>query len=134
MVQSGVRELRVRFAGREVVADGSRPLVIGRDRAADLQTSSELVSRRHAVLALDAAQRWVLQDTSKNGMFRDGQRVGSVVIDRVLTVALGDPTTGEPITFEPAAAHSVRPGGPLSQAPLVVASTINQADPRRIKV
>src|SRR5436305_1963691 len=123
----GVSELRVRLGGRELTADGSKPLVIGRDGTADIVSTCDQVSRHHAVLWLDPAQGWVLQDTdSRNGTYREGQRVGRVVLDAPAVVWLGDPVTGEAIELEPVVERT-RPGGPVAdQAALGVPLSVRQ--------
>src|SRR5947199_7822438 len=113
--------MRVRLGGQEIVADGSRPMVIGRDAAADIPATNPSVSRRHAVLSFDPYDGWVLQDVSKNGVFHEGHRVERFVVDRSVTLALGDPVTGEPVAFvldgraaDTSAGTRKRPGGAAS--------------------
>jgi ABC transport system ATP-binding/permease protein len=123
--------LRVRIAGQEIVADGSRPLVIGRDDGADIVSASDEVSRRHAVLRLDPQAGWVLEDAaSKNGTYQDGQRVARVVIDRPVVVTLGDPGVGETLSFEPVVDRA-RPGGPAAEPALGSLSVGHMASVRQ---
>jgi ABC transport system ATP-binding/permease protein len=123
----GVSQLRVRVGERELTADGSKPIVIGRDGTADIVSTCDQVSRHHAVVWLDPAQGWVLQDTdSRNGTYREGERVGRVLLDAPVVVWLGHPVTGEAIELEPLVERA-RPGGPLAdQAVLGVPMSVGQ--------
>src|SRR5436853_41490 len=110
--------LRIRIGEREIVADGSRPLVIGRDGTADITSACDEVSRRHAILSVDPREGWVLEDAaSKNGTYADGHRVARVVVDRPLTLSLGDPASGETLFLEPVS-DQLRPGGPVEERAL----------------
>lgn len=59
--------------GREYQV-GTGPLVFGRDAACDVVIESTDVSRRHAFIA-PAAEGYVLEDTSANGVLVNGERV-----------------------------------------------------------
>ena len=68
----------------------SRPFLIGRDQACDVQINNGRVSRRHALVALEAGQWQVHDQESGNGIYVDGQRVDKVAVgSRALTVRLG---------------------------------------------
>ena len=84
-----------RFAPGDSVVLGREP-----DCAAVLAAPS--VSRRHAELRF-ADGRWTIVDlNSTQGMYRDGQRVGEVVLSGPTTVVLGNPETGERVELVPA--------------------------------
>ncbi|MDE3206669.1 MAG: ATP-binding cassette domain-containing protein [Acidobacteriota bacterium] len=81
-------------AGDELFFDGDRPVVIGRDRGADVVVSDERASRRHAVVRPDGDAGWVLEDHSSNGTFSSGERVAAVPVEGSMLVHLGDPQRG----------------------------------------
>ncbi|MGK7902718.1 MAG: ATP-binding cassette domain-containing protein [Hormoscilla sp.] len=63
---------------------------LGRDDSATLKLDSPVVSRRHALIKLDAKGRYVLRDYSTNGVFVDGRRVnGEVVLSSGSTIRIG---------------------------------------------
>ena len=63
-----------------------------------------VVSRRHAVIRLDAAG-WLLEDVSKSGTYLDGARVDNLRLDTARTLRLGHPTTGEELELIPHVPH-----------------------------
>jgi ABC-type multidrug transport system ATPase subunit len=78
----------LRIAGR-TIDPGDSPLVVGRDETADVRVDSPLVSRRHATLEwADGAWRYV-DAGSRNGTWRDGNRVGTVALAGEITLRLG---------------------------------------------
>src|SRR5438067_11215553 len=100
--------LRVSAAGRAVTLDAGRPqLTIGRDPACDIAVDDTRVSRRHVVIRRADGQ-WVLEDQrSKNGVFRDGERVRRVAVSEPLTVLLGDAVDGLAIELAPSGGDGV---------------------------
>jgi len=81
--------LQILPAGSERYFDGSRPVTIGRDSAADVVVLDAATSRQHAVLRRETAG-WVFEDRdSSNGSFLDGQRVARLPVDRPMILALG---------------------------------------------
>src|SRR5438105_2763759 len=105
--------------GREITADEGRPWVIGRDKAADLHLEDASVSRRHAIVRFDPSSGWLLEDAnSRNGTFRDGERISQLAISGPVTVTLGGPDDGCVVTLAPTAPRSTarrRPGGAVSE-------------------
>jgi ABC-type multidrug transport system ATPase subunit len=86
--------LQILPAGSERYFDGSRPVTIGRDAAADVVVLDSAASRQHAVLRLEGAG-WVYEDRgSSNGSFLDGHRVSRMPVDRPLILALGSEDGG----------------------------------------
>ena len=81
--------LQVLPAGSERYFDGSRPVTIGRDTAADVVVLDAIASRQHGLLRLETGGAWVFEDRSKHGTFLDGERVGRLTVDRPVTLALG---------------------------------------------
>src|ERR1700722_19879300 len=81
--------LQILPAGSERYFDGSRPITIGRDSAADVVVLDGATSRQHAVLRLEGAG-WIFEDrSSSNGSFLDGQRIARLPVDRPMIVGLG---------------------------------------------
>ena len=97
--------LQILPAGSERYFDGSRPVTIGRDTAADVVVLDAATSRQHAVLRREKAG-WVFEDRdSSNGSFLDGQRVARLPVDRPMIVALGAEDGGCRIRLVPPAPH-----------------------------
>jgi pSer/pThr/pTyr-binding forkhead associated (FHA) protein len=85
----------VRWGGQERRFAPGDTVVLGRDPASAVVLSAPSVSRRHAELRF-ADGRWSLVDLgSTQGVYRDGQRVGEVVVDGTVAVVLGNADTGE---------------------------------------
>ena len=81
--------LQILPAGSERYFDGSRPVTVGRDSAADVVVLDSAASRQHAVLRLEGSG-WVYEDRgSSNGSFLDGQRVSRLPLDRPLILGIG---------------------------------------------
>ncbi|WP_084316730.1 ATP-binding cassette domain-containing protein [Actinospica robiniae] len=100
--------LQILPAGSERYFDGSRPVTIGRDTAADVVVLDASTSRQHAVLRLEGA-RWVFEDReSSNGSFLDGERIGRLSVDRAMILSLGSQDGGCRIRLVPPT-----PGGAL---------------------
>jgi len=95
--------LQVLPAGSERYFDGSRPVTIGRDSAADVVVLDAAASRQHGLLRLEPGGAWVFEDRSRHGTFLDGTRVGLVTVDRPLTLALGATAGGARIRLVPPA-------------------------------
>lgn len=86
--------LQILPAGSERYFDGSRPVTIGRDSAADIVVLDAAASRQHAVLRLEGSG-WVYEDRdSSNGTFLDGHRVTRLPVDRPMILALGSEDGG----------------------------------------
>jgi ABC transport system ATP-binding/permease protein len=99
--------LQILPAGSERYFDGSRPVTIGRDSAADVVVLDTSTSRQHAVLRREASNGgWVFEDRgSSNGSFLDGQRVTRLSVDRPMILALGADDGGCRIRLVPPAPH-----------------------------
>jgi ABC-type multidrug transport system ATPase subunit/pSer/pThr/pTyr-binding forkhead associated (FHA) protein len=81
--------LQILPAGSERYFDGSRPVTIGRDSAADVVVLDAATSRQHAVLRREGGG-WVFEDRdSAHGSFLDGKRVTRLPVDRPMIVGLG---------------------------------------------
>lgn len=75
----------------------ARTFSVGRGEDCDIRIDDAEVSRRHMVVT--AAQgRWSLQDHSRNGVFRDGERVPTAEIAGKMSVTLG--TEGPSVRLE----------------------------------
>jgi hypothetical protein len=92
----------------EVVQDG-KTVLIGSDAASTIRIVRPGISRKHAVVSFDG-DTWKVEDAgSRNGIFADGQRIQTVIIESPTTLYLGHPTDGEAILFVPAAASTSEP-------------------------
>ena len=99
--------LKVTHQGNEnVVADDATAL-IGSDASSTIRIVRPGISRRHVVLSHDGTG-WKIQDAgSRNGTFKDGQRVQTAAIDGPTTLYLGHPTDGEAVALTPVASSTV---------------------------
>ena len=95
--------IRVLPDGPERAFDGSRPVTVGRDPAADIVLTDPSASRRHAVAQWDPGAGWTLTDHSSTGVFLDGRRVGRLLLTGPMTLHLGSPTGGVRLHLVPAA-------------------------------
>lgn len=78
-------------AGREVALPPGRPLVLGRQRGADVILRDPRASRRHAELRPLAEGRFLLRDLgSSNGTWVGGQRVAEAVLGAGEELRVGD--------------------------------------------
>ncbi len=104
---------------------GGRWLVIGRDPSCDIVVASQVtgVSRRHAEFRLLPDGRAEVRDLqSGSGLFVDGRRVSTAVVDRGRRVTLGS----HPVTLFPQerpAPHRPRVAG-ASRAPWLIAAAV----------
>lgn len=71
--------LRVVEFGQERIFEGTAPLVIGRDRHAQLVLPDSEVSRRHARLETQNGTVYVRDMGSSNGTFLNGRRLASAI-------------------------------------------------------
>ncbi len=95
--------LRVTYNGRDEVVGDDVTALIGSDAASTIRIVRPGISRRHAVVSYDGTG-WKIEDAgSRNGTFKDGQRVQVVTIDGTTTVFLGHPTDGESLALTPIA-------------------------------
>ncbi|MGC4085970.1 MAG: FHA domain-containing protein [Vicinamibacterales bacterium] len=117
-------------AGRNTVAVFTRSFHIGREQTCELRIDDQRVSRRHAVVQLQA-DGWSIQDLrSANGLFVGGTRVESAPIRGTTTVRLGadGPTlTLAPDVAEHAAANAAPP--PVPQVPSMPAGPTRSGRP-----
>lgn len=79
------------FDGGEVrtVAVPARSMRIGRSLSADLRFEDPTVSRRHAVLVVESAGVRLLDDRSLNGVFVNGERIDSRLLDDDDEIVIG---------------------------------------------
>ncbi len=71
--------LQVNTPAGQVTLSEDGPYVVGRARQADIVIIDSRVSRRHFVLE-QGADGWLVRDTSANGLWQDGRRVGNLSI------------------------------------------------------
>ncbi len=79
-----------------------RDVAVGRDSRADIPledpTHNEWTSRIHLLLRFDG-NRWIAIDTSRNGIYVEGERVPTVNIRDGQTITVGDPQDGQRLLF-----------------------------------
>jgi Protein phosphatase 2C/FHA domain len=98
---AGGGSLMVSLNGQTYDVTGYRQISIGRDPAADIRTSNNYVSQRHAVLRAEAAG-WVLEDIgSRGGIYLDSRRVRRLAVTGPLRVWLGRPGEGDLLELLP---------------------------------
>jgi ABC-type multidrug transport system ATPase subunit len=115
----GVGQLRVRTGGLVLVLTGERPLLLGRDAAADVRFDDHRVSRRHALIRFEGGG-WLVEDLgSSNGTFVDGARVSAHVVAAPVRIRLGSPADGPEVDLEPLLAEPAPP--PRAPAEMTVA-------------
>jgi ABC-type multidrug transport system ATPase subunit len=103
-------------------------VVIGRDPAAAVVVSHEKASRHHLTVQFAPEHGWMLTDSSSNGTFHNGNRVGQLMVAGGVTVLLGNPVEGERVDLAvgtPTAPGAVvpAPGMPGGRPPIVPAGT-----------
>jgi transcriptional regulator with XRE-family HTH domain len=87
------------IASRDAQAADS-PILIGRDPGSYLQINHPMISRTHVQVQADTAGHWTLADCgSRNGIFIDGIRRDSAIIDHGMAIKLGDPADGIEVRF-----------------------------------
>ena len=87
--------LNVECGGKSFALQPGKPVIIGRDPAADIMTANPTVSRQHARLDHDG-KGWILRDlNSSGGTFVDGQKITEHRLSGSTAAWLGDETTGE---------------------------------------
>ncbi|MDQ6699974.1 MAG: FHA domain-containing protein, partial [Acidobacteriota bacterium] len=102
----------------------TKPFRIGRVEECEVCIKDEHVSRAHAEVTIENGQWWVRDLGSSNGIFVDGERTDSVIIDRPRTVRLG--IHGPLVSFgvgqaatPPPEPHAPQPGSETMVAHLV---------------
>jgi ABC-type multidrug transport system ATPase subunit/pSer/pThr/pTyr-binding forkhead associated (FHA) protein len=85
--------LRLRWGDAEVLLASGTAAVVGRDPSCDLVVDHPLVSRRHLRIA-EGAGRWVVEDESSNGTYRDGVRITREDIGGGIVLTLGHAVDG----------------------------------------
>ncbi|MDD4865608.1 MAG: FHA domain-containing protein [Mycobacterium sp.] len=90
------------------------PIVIGRSAPAQVIVGEEHVSRTHVRID-HAPAGWVATDTSKNGMYVNGERQSSITIHDGLVIRLGD-DRGVAVAFGPPPGPHSAPTDHISEA------------------
>jgi peptidoglycan lytic transglycosylase D len=97
-----------------------RPFVIGRELDCDVRIDDGRVSRKHVAVSYEDGH-WIVRDRqSGNGVFVDGQRVETAVVDRPLTITLG--AAGPALTLEVEAPAAAAPHPPMGSETMILAS------------
>jgi cell division septation protein DedD len=105
--------LKVTYQGQDTVVDDGATAVIGSDAESTIRIVRPGISRRHAVVS-ETPSGWTIEDAgSRNGSYRFGQRIDSLVIDTTETVFLGHPTDGEKLVLAPVGAKA--PAAPVAE-------------------
>ena len=98
----GVRSVDIQLGGARISAMAGQPVTIGRADSSTLQSANPLVSGRHLQVTWNGDVPVANDVGSTNGTFDlRGQRIASIAIDQPVTVMLGDPQSGEAVTFTP---------------------------------
>jgi len=98
--------LTISYKDDETAVEDGRTVLIGSDAASTIRIVRPGISRKHAVVSFDG-DTWKVEDAgSRNGIFSDGKRIQTVIIDSPTTLYLGHPTDGEALSFVPAAGAS----------------------------
>src|SRR6266853_3419736 len=91
-----------------------RPFVIGREVDCEVQIEDGRVSRKHVGVSFENGH-WVVRDRrSGNGVFVNGQRVETALVDGALTISLG--SDGPSVTLEVDAPAHAAPRPPAVPA------------------
>jgi ABC-type multidrug transport system ATPase subunit len=89
-------------SGVPVVVHHGQPATIGRNDSATLRVANPLVSGTHLQISWSNGVAVATDISSTNGTYdAQGRRMTSVVVDRPVTVMLGDPRVGELIGLAP---------------------------------
>lgn len=95
--------LNVIHQGNETTIEDGATALIGSDAEASIRIVRPGISRRHAIVSFDGSE-WKIQDAgSRNGTFKDGDRIQALSIDGPTTLYLGHPTEGEALSLVPLA-------------------------------
>lgn len=101
--------LTISYKEDETIVEDGTTVLIGSDAASTIRIVRPGISRKHAVISYDG-DTWKVEDAgSRNGIFLDGQRIQTVIIDSPTTLYLGHPTDGEEISFAPAVTATQEP-------------------------
>jgi hypothetical protein len=91
--------LNITYQGNDTSVEDNDTVLIGSDAASTIRIVRPGISRKHAVVSFDG-DSWKVEDAgSRNGVFADGQRIQTVIIDGPTTLYLGHPTDGEAISL-----------------------------------
>jgi hypothetical protein len=104
--------LSIIYQGSETDVEDGETVLIGSDAASTIRIVRPGISRKHAVVSFDGTA-WKVEDAgSRNGIFVDGQRVQTIIIDGPTSLYLGHPTDGEVISLTPVADEIDEPSAP----------------------
>jgi len=93
--------LKASYQGNDEVIQDETTALIGSDAASTIRIVRPGISRKHAVLSYDGSM-WKIEDAgSRNGTFKDGQRIQILALEEPTTVYLGHPTDGESLVLTP---------------------------------
>jgi hypothetical protein len=104
--------LSIIYQGTESDVEDGETVLIGSDAASTIRIVRPGISRKHAVVSYDGTA-WKVEDAgSRNGLFVDGQRVQTIIIDGPTSLYLGHPTDGEVISLTPVVDDVEEPSKP----------------------
>ncbi|GMQ98322.1 MAG: hypothetical protein BMS9Abin17_0829 [Acidimicrobiia bacterium] len=93
--------LKASYQGNDEVIPDDATALVGSDAASTIRIVRPGISRKHAVLSFDGSV-WKIEDAgSRNGTFKDGQRIQILALEESTTVYLGHPTDGESLVLTP---------------------------------
>ena len=92
--------IRLGLDGRDAFFGPDATIRIGRDPGVDVHSPNPSVSRQHATISYQDG-KWILEDQSRRGTFREGAAINRLEIDQPVTLRLGDPENGAVLTLTP---------------------------------
>jgi len=105
--------LQIRHGDAELDVAAGASVTVGRDDGCDLVVASPLVSRRHLRITA-GVDGWTVEDTSSNGTYRNGERVGAASVVGGAVLRLGHPDEGPTLAVTPQQAPQALPNGVLT--------------------
>lgn len=124
-------QIELKYAGHSKVFGIEQEVTIGRSLESVFQIEDSAISRLHARLVFDSAQKvWVFSDAgSANGCYVNGIKINSVQVIGPLDVHLGDDPLSAIVTLTPTHfAPTVTPAGSVLSASDIVIGKATDAD------
>jgi putative serine protease PepD len=97
--------IRLDLDGRDMFFGQDVTIRIGRDPGVDVQSTNPSVDGQHATISYFEG-RWVIEDHSHSGTYREGAAIDRLEIDEPITLRLGDPENGAVLTLTPVAGEA----------------------------
>jgi ABC-type multidrug transport system ATPase subunit/pSer/pThr/pTyr-binding forkhead associated (FHA) protein len=128
---TGALTLQLLPSGTPHTFDGSKPVTVGRGEQVDVVVPDPRTSRMHGVLRPGADGRWLFEDRSSSGTYRDGTRISQLAVTGPVVLHLGHPSLGAQLRLTPAPAPvgAVPTAGSTAAAGVVRPPGAGPADP-----